>query len=268
MFSYTSYSICAEVSRLAFKFSAVIPLGPGALLFFCFSTALLISSMAGFAVLTFKSKAGVSELSATSDGGRSQEADLEGHAEKYSAHLEIWSFSFVILLPGASLMPLDGDTVSLKAFLLCRRGPTSYAVVQQSTSCARLSTNLHLLHLISLCILQWIALYWSCACFLAALFLLLLTSTLHLLFSGNFCSVLMKSIPYADEYWDQVLPLLFQSTLVFDEAMCLPRSDFNLLCGIVWGIRTFWWALPGRSWVLLGLVQVCCWMSYHLYSYW
>lgn len=134
MFSYTSYSICAEVSRLAFKFSAVIPLGPGALLFFCFSTALLISSMAGFAVLTFKSKAGVSELSATSDGGRSQEADLEGHAEKYSAHLEIWSCCFVILLPGASLVPLDGDTVSLKAFLLCRRGPTSYAVVQQSTS--------------------------------------------------------------------------------------------------------------------------------------
>lgn len=125
MFSYTSYSICAEVSRLAFKFSAVIPLGPGALLFFCFSTALLISSMAGFAVLTFKSKAGVSELSATSDGGRSQEADLEGHAEKYSAHLEIWSCCFVILLPGASLMPLDGDTVScyvvevLHLMLLC-----------------------------------------------------------------------------------------------------------------------------------------------------
>ena len=74
------------MSRSAFKFSAVIPSGPGALLFFCFSTARLVSSMVGLAVSIFKSKPGVSEMSATSDGGGRFRMST-----KYSAHLDIWS---------------------------------------------------------------------------------------------------------------------------------------------------------------------------------
>ena len=70
------------MSRSASKFSAVIPSGPEALLFFCFSTGLLVSSMVGLAVLIFKSKAGVSGMSATSDGGGQFRMSA-----KYSAHL-------------------------------------------------------------------------------------------------------------------------------------------------------------------------------------
>ena len=46
-------------------------------------------------------------------------------------------------------------------------------------------------------------------------------------------SVFKKPIPYADEYWDQVLPLLFQSPFALCEAIRLPRSEFGLLRQVV-----------------------------------
>ena len=113
MFSYTSYSIHAEVSRSAFKISAVIPSGPGALSFFCFPTVLLISSMVGVAVSTFRLNAGASGMSATSDGGGRFK-----RLEKYSAHLVIWSCYLVSLFLSASLMGLDDAYCFPESFLV------------------------------------------------------------------------------------------------------------------------------------------------------
>lgn len=103
MFTHTSYSICAEVSRSSFRISADDLSGPGALLFFCFLMALLISPMVALTYLVFRPNAGASGMSATSSGGSRFRRLL-----KYSTHLIIRSCRLVSLLPKASLMGLDG----------------------------------------------------------------------------------------------------------------------------------------------------------------